>query len=191
MATCLDEDADHPVANVFHEGASFLQSDADHQLLLNIPFAQLVGISGLRIWSEGEEAPSKLKLFINNPTFGFDDAESTVALQEIRISQEGLIDGSPLPLKLVQFRNVHSIQIFVEENHGADITRIRRLDFLGEKTRMAHMKVQMALGCRFQLATGWTHRSHQAIFLIKKLICDARGCVFRVWRSFGHLVCRY
>jgi len=137
MASCLNEDPDHPMQNIFNEGASFLQSDADHQLILNIPFQQPTGITGLRIWSEDEAAPALLKLFINNETFGFDDAEASAALEEVRLSMDDVMQGMPIPLKLAKFRNVHSLQIFVEENHGADVTRIRRLDILGQKEKDA------------------------------------------------------
>jgi len=135
MVSCLNEDPEHPVQNIFNEGASFLQSDADHQLILNIPFKQPTGITGLRLWSEDEAAPALLKLFINNETFGFDDAEASAALEEIHLSQDDSLQGTPIPLKLAKFRNVHSLQIFVEENHGANVSRIRRLEILGQKEK--------------------------------------------------------
>eukprot|EP00928_Gymnodinium_smaydae_P084956 TRINITY_DN68243_c0_g1_i1.p1 TRINITY_DN68243_c0_g1~~TRINITY_DN68243_c0_g1_i1.p1 ORF type:complete len:163 (+),score=43.70 TRINITY_DN68243_c0_g1_i1:35-490(+) len=133
------------MANIFNEGASYLQSDADQQLLLNIPFKQPTGLTGLQLWSSGEAAPAVLKLFVNNPTFGFDDAESTEPVQTIQLSQEDALSGAAIPLRLAKFRNVHSLQIFVEENHGADVTRIRRLDILGQKDQDASGDIGLGL----------------------------------------------
>jgi hypothetical protein len=50
-----------------------LESDTDEQLLIHIPFNQAVRLSAIVIKSNSkpDQAPKKIKLFINNPTIGF------------------------------------------------------------------------------------------------------------------------
>lgn len=50
-----------------------LESDTDEQLLMHIPFQQHVKLQAIVIKSTAKEdqAPKKVKLFINAPTIGF------------------------------------------------------------------------------------------------------------------------
>jgi hypothetical protein len=37
QVTCLNESSDHPVTNVLQKNGGFLESEADEQLLINLP----------------------------------------------------------------------------------------------------------------------------------------------------------
>lgn len=134
-AFCFNENTAHPVGNCFLDDESYLQSDADHQLLLQISFSEPVHVSGIQLTASGEEAPSSMKLFINQPNFGFDDCENEAAVENLTWTQGDVKNGTVLPLRITRFQNVHSLQIFVEENHGAEVTRIQRLRVLGARLR--------------------------------------------------------
>ncbi|CAK0853682.1 unnamed protein product [Prorocentrum cordatum] len=135
MVSCLNEDAHYPVANLFKKDGSYLQSDTDPQLLVSVPFAEPVCIAGLRIEATAgdEEAPARVKLFTNRPDIGFDEAESDEPLQSFELALADTKAGAPaLELRRAKFRSVHSLQLFVEENYGADVTRLTYLHILGE-----------------------------------------------------------
>lgn len=127
---CLNEASDHPVANLFFDETNELSSDADQQLLLHIPFVEPVHLAGLRLVASGEEAPASVKLFLNQPNFGFDDAESEAAAHQFsphfEDTHEALVTLPP-----TKFRSVHTLTLFVEDNFGADVTKICRLEFYG------------------------------------------------------------
>jgi len=83
--------------------------------------------------------PRKIKLFVNEPSLGFDRAEAEPAVQDLVLEKEEL-DGRQIPLKLVRFQNVSSLQIFVESNQEeSDVTFINKLSVFG--TTVAGMNV--------------------------------------------------
>jgi len=46
----------------------------------------------------------------------------------------------PVPLRFVKFQNITSLQIFVEENGGSDVTQITRLQVVGATGDSMDMK---------------------------------------------------
>jgi len=141
QVNCLNESGDHTFSSIvagkaLNTSTTHLLSDADEQLLLNIPFHQTVRVRALVIKSSGgEQAPKRVKLFVNRPSLGFDDvqeAEEPEAAQVLDISEEDVKSGRPIPLRFVRFQTVTSLHIFVFSNQGeAEETRIDAVDFLG------------------------------------------------------------
>ena len=83
QTNCLNEDTANNHSNIFTEGASILESDADEQILLRINFKTACKVAQLKIaCPEGETMPSKMKIFINTPELGFDDV-STLSIPGI------------------------------------------------------------------------------------------------------------
>nr|XP_024374935.1 PITH domain-containing protein At3g04780-like isoform X3 [Physcomitrium patens] len=79
---CLNENSLHTSVNALKQGyrednGLYLESDADEQLLLYIPFNQVVKLHSLIIRGPPEEVmrgvlgPRTLKLFANRPNMGF------------------------------------------------------------------------------------------------------------------------
>jgi hypothetical protein len=130
--SCLNQDAGHPVENLLQPNEDlFLSSDenTDHQLLIRLEFMQPVKISGLLLrGKDGETRPAKVKLFTNKLSMDFSEAEEAEPLQEIQF-EENCKD--PVPLRFVKFQNLTSLQIFVEDNGGGDVTQITRLQVVG------------------------------------------------------------
>ena len=75
QTNCLNEDSNNAHGNIFNEGVeSYLESDADEQILLRINFKSAVKIAELQLGCpEGETVPTSVKLFINTPDLGFDE----------------------------------------------------------------------------------------------------------------------
>ena len=82
--------------------------------------------------------PSCIKLFTNRVSLGFGDAENLAPLQVI--SRDELLTNEVVPLRYVLFQNVVSLQIFVEDNMGAEKTEIASVDILGTLGESMNMK---------------------------------------------------
>mmetsp|Transcript_129640 Transcript_129640/g.415767 ORF Transcript_129640/g.415767 Transcript_129640/m.415767 type:complete len:816 (+) Transcript_129640:54-2501(+) len=133
-STCLNEASEHPFSHCLIDDEKQLQSDADHQLLFDIHFTEPVHLAKLHFAAAGDDAPTVIKLFVNKPNMGFDDAESQVATQEITLQLESEVEAV-VQLKPLQFKGVHSLVVFVAENAGAEVTSLRYLEVFGIRAR--------------------------------------------------------
>ena len=83
----------------------FIESDADDELLLYVPFTEVVKIKGLTIVGGTEasdsSAPSKATLFINRDDLDFDSAPDAQSVQEIDLL-DGALSDTEYPLKYAQ-----------------------------------------------------------------------------------------
>lgn len=108
------------------------------------------------------QAPKTIRLFVNNPNVGFDDAESLDPAQEVEISEAQARGEEVINLRFVRFQSVSSLQvscvgfekrvqktdrsqIFVSANQGEDdVSRIDKLEVLGvqiEGTDMSQVRI--------------------------------------------------
>ncbi|KAL0564844.1 hypothetical protein V5O48_017194 [Marasmius crinis-equi] len=139
---CLNESPDHPFKPIVEgkslnqDGAKYLQSDADEQLILNVAFNQTVRVKAVVIKSsEASKAPKTIKLAVNRPSIGFEDvqdAEEPAVAQIIHLTEEDVASGKPIPLRYVRFQGVNILHIFVLNNHGdEEETIISGIDVIG------------------------------------------------------------
>lgn len=120
------------------EDGLFLTSDADvdEQLLLKFSFQETVKLHSFCIKASSTRqsdasGPKSIKIFVNEPNLGFEDAESSKCVQSFSLSPDQLT-GTPVLLHFLKFQNVSSLQIFVEDNQsGSDVTFIEKLSFFG------------------------------------------------------------
>lgn len=131
---CLNESDEHGLANAFTTGPGYLESDVDEQLIISVTFNQAVKIHSIKMKAPPKNGPKHVKLWINQPvTIDFDKAESTIAVQDIEVSEKDLETGNPINLRYVKFQNVQNIQVFVKDNQSGDETTvIEYLTFIGE-----------------------------------------------------------
>lgn len=147
---CLNASSEHGVNNALKQGyrdkeGLYLESDADEQILLHIPFQTAVKLQSIVIQSstDKDKAPKQIRLFINQPNLSFGDAADQVATQEFELTEEQL-EGSVIPLKLVKFQKVNVLTIFVGSNQGGEettiIQRISLTGTSGETFNVAEIK---------------------------------------------------
>ncbi|RLN32545.1 hypothetical protein BBJ28_00016194 [Nothophytophthora sp. Chile5] len=166
---CLNENPNKPFGNLFIGDETLqLHSDADEQLILHVEFQDTVKVHSLNVVAAaGEEAPRVLKLFVNRANLGFSDATDVEPTQTIELTEEDLLPENDVELRFVKFQRVTSItvrvvshldgfsfgltdqiyiafcvrvlQVFVEENNGADETKISSLRFFGERLAGTNM----------------------------------------------------
>jgi len=137
---CLNESDDHTLQDALVPGtASFLESDCDEQLIINIAFSQNVKLHSLKILGPTDKGPKNVKLFVNQPqTLDFDRADSMEPVQLLELTAKDLKD--PIPLRFVKFQNISNLQLFVRDNQsGADTTVIHHLAIIGSPMSTTNM----------------------------------------------------
>ena len=116
-----------------------MESDADEQLIIRVPFTGSVKLKSISLLTEpGSRRPTQLHLYANTPALDFDTAPSTTPTQTLDLidQAEAPDAGEPVeyPVKVARFAGVRELQLFVEQNGGADTTRIYYIGFKGEYT---------------------------------------------------------
>lgn len=146
---CLNQDDAHPLVNAIKAGEEgVLQSDADvdHQIIIKVGFRQPVKLKAICFYgsSEDQSAPQLVKVFLGRTDLGFEDAQDQEPVQSLELSAADVDGGEAVQLRFVKFQNVTTIQLFVENNFGASVTRIQRIEFLGVTAETVDMKAWKA-----------------------------------------------
>ncbi|PVF99061.1 DUF1000-domain-containing protein [Serendipita vermifera] len=119
----------------------FLESDADDQMIIRIPFldssAKLTSI--LVKAGDGEQTPSKINLFVNEDNLDFDDVADRVPIQELEIPQSNEV--GEYQLRPSKFSNVRSLTLFIPSAQGADTTKLYYLGFTGSFTKISNQPI--------------------------------------------------
>ncbi|KAL7234799.1 hypothetical protein ACSBR1_018288 [Camellia fascicularis] len=142
---CLNQSTTHSIANALKQGyredeGLNLESDADEQLLMYIPFTQVIKLHSIIIKGPEEEGPKTVKLFANREHMGFSNVNDFPPSDTVVLSPDTL-EGKPVILKYVKFQNVRSLTIFVEDNQsGSDITKVQKIVLYGTTVETTDMK---------------------------------------------------
>ncbi|KAG1821561.1 galactose-binding domain-like protein [Suillus subaureus] len=112
---------------------AFLESDADDQLIIRIPFTGSVKLRSLLLKTgPGDQTPAKVALFSNQPSMDFNDVSDKAPVQEFDIPQDRNV--AEYAVKTAKFNNVSSLTLFFPAAQGADMTRIYYVGLLGHWT---------------------------------------------------------
>ncbi|BGP14351.1 hypothetical protein JCM10213_004478 [Rhodosporidiobolus nylandii] len=131
---CLNEADDHNLKEMLRGGGDkWLESDADEQLLIQLPLNQSTKIRALRfstLPTSVQFAPKTVRLFVNKPSVDFDT--SAEPAQELVLTEEQAKGIKSVELRFVRFQSVNHLSIFVVDNQGSEeITRIDKLELIG------------------------------------------------------------
>ncbi|RAL09311.1 PITH domain-containing protein [Aspergillus homomorphus CBS 101889] len=113
-----------------------LESDADEQLLMYIPFTGQVKVHSLLIYTAPTpSAPKTLKLFKNRDDLDFSTASELSPTQKIEIPQPVAgADVFEIPLNRAHWNTTTSITLFFEDNWSdgeEDVTKVGYIGFKG------------------------------------------------------------
>ncbi|XWX00811.1 hypothetical protein V2A60_008832 [Cordyceps javanica] len=115
-----------------------LESDADEQLLMTIPFTAQVKLHAILIrTSPAACAPKTLNLFVNQENLDFEAAEEADPVQRLELAQTSEVQE--VPVKRALFGKVQRLSLFFADNFGdgdEDVTRVSYVGFKGEWTRL-------------------------------------------------------
>uniref|UniRef100_A0A9I9CJ27 PITH domain-containing protein n=1 Tax=Cucumis melo TaxID=3656 RepID=A0A9I9CJ27_CUCME len=140
---CLNQNFSHTFTNALNQtcrdnDSLLLESDADEQLLIYIPFNQVVKLHSLVIKGPEEEGPRTVKLFSNKENMGFGNVNDYPPSDTIVLSPDNLT-GKPEVVKYVKFQNVRSLTIFIEDNQsGTDTTKIQKIALYGTTIHISY-----------------------------------------------------
>ncbi|KAH9972739.1 DUF1000-domain-containing protein [Lactifluus volemus] len=108
-----------------------IESDADDQLIIRIPFTGSVKLRSLLLKSgPGEQTPAKVALFANIDNLDFSDAQDKEPLQQFDVAIGREV--GEYPLKPAKFPNVSTVTLFFPASQGAETTQIYYIGFLGQ-----------------------------------------------------------
>lgn len=111
----------------------FLESDADDQLIIRIPFTGSVRLRSLLLKTgPGDQTPTKVALFSNQPSMDFNDVSDKAPVQEFDIPQDRNV--AEYAVKTAKFNKVSSLTLFFPASQGADTTKIYYVGLLGHWT---------------------------------------------------------
>ncbi|XP_057499688.1 PITH domain-containing protein At3g04780 [Actinidia eriantha] len=142
---CLNQSTSHSLANALKQGyredeGLNLESDADEQLLIYLPFTQVIKLHSIFIKGTEDEGPKTVKLFTNREHMGFSNVNDFPPSDTAELSPDNL-KGKPVVLKYVKFQNVRSLTIFVEDNQsGSEVTKIQKIVLYGTTVETTDMK---------------------------------------------------
>ncbi|KAK4046207.1 hypothetical protein OIV83_006239 [Microbotryomycetes sp. JL201] len=110
----------------------FVESDADEQLILQIPFTASIKLRSIIIKSgPAGHTPDKMHVFANQ-LLDFDETSSQTPTQSFDVAvTRDVIEFAVRPAK---FPSIHSLTLFFPSNHGEDTSRISFVGFKGEHT---------------------------------------------------------
>ncbi|KAG8363778.1 hypothetical protein BUALT_Bualt19G0057700 [Buddleja alternifolia] len=142
---CLNQSGSHSLPNALKQGyredeGLNLESDADEQLLIYIPFNQVIKLHSVVIEGPEEEGPKTVKLFANREHMGFSNVNDFPPSDTAVLSEDNL-KGKPVIVKYVKFQNVRSLTIFIEDNQcGSEITKVQKIILYGTTVETTDMK---------------------------------------------------
>eukprot|EP00189_Rhodosorus_marinus_P012708 CAMPEP_0184744362 /NCGR_PEP_ID=MMETSP0315-20130426/7156_1 /TAXON_ID=101924 /ORGANISM="Rhodosorus marinus, Strain UTEX LB 2760" /LENGTH=209 /DNA_ID=CAMNT_0027216059 /DNA_START=97 /DNA_END=726 /DNA_ORIENTATION=+ len=156
VLNAADEDALEGVLRPWEkrlEREPMLQSDADEQLMIYLPFTTAVRIQALSLIGSGGRAnPKTLKVFLNVEHMDFDSAESTAPTQEWELVPEDREGNVEYTTKYTKYQNVRSMWLFISENFGGDNTSIQYIGLKGTSTKYRREAVKTSYELRPQVA---------------------------------------
>ncbi|TPX69610.1 hypothetical protein SpCBS45565_g02347 [Spizellomyces sp. 'palustris'] len=137
---CLNESMEGAAKTVFKtweqraDLTKYVESDADEQLIINIPFTASIKLKSIAIFGgPGDKTPSRMKAYINRDDVDFDTADTTEPTQEwelVRDVPKGQL--AEYPTRIAKFSNIRNLTLYFPENFGDDISRIYYIGLKGE-----------------------------------------------------------
>ncbi|KAF2083386.1 DUF1000-domain-containing protein, partial [Saccharata proteae CBS 121410] len=116
-----------------------LESDADEQLLMHVPFAGQVRLHSILLrTSNTASAPKTLKLYLNRDDLDFGTASDLQPTQTLELAQTAEVQEHPV--KRALFNTTRHLTLFFEDNFGdgeEDVTRVSWIAFKGEFMRLS------------------------------------------------------
>ena len=115
-----------------HSRESYVESDADEQLIVHIPFTSDVTLKSICIIAAtGEEHPSKMLAFKNREDVDFDNADAMRPDQEWALNEDP--EGShPYETLIAKFNGLRNINLYFPENFGGEKTKIYFIGLRGQ-----------------------------------------------------------
>ncbi|KAF9267664.1 DUF1000-domain-containing protein [Marasmius fiardii PR-910] len=118
----------------------FVESDADDQLIIRIPFTGGVKLRALLLKSgPGDQTPEKVSLFANEDNLDFSDITDKTPTQDFNVPQGREV--GEYAVKTAKFNNISSLTLFFPHSQGADTVRVYYIGLLGSWTERSQRPI--------------------------------------------------
>ncbi|KAG7089659.1 hypothetical protein E1B28_011319 [Marasmius oreades] len=118
----------------------FVDSDADDQLIIRIPFTGGVKLRALLLKSgPSDQTPEKVSLFANEDNLDFSDVADRTPTQEFHVPQGREV--GEYAVKTAKFNNISSLTLFFPGSQGAENIRVYYVGLLGSWTERANRPI--------------------------------------------------
>jgi hypothetical protein len=109
-----------------------VESDADEQLLFTFSFRQTVKLASITLTlPQTENCPQTIKLFKDQQSIGFSEAENDKPIESFEIGDSSVATYT-LHLNQVKWSRVETLSLFIEDNHGAETSIVNSLQINGQ-----------------------------------------------------------
>ncbi|XP_078480683.1 LOW QUALITY PROTEIN: PITH domain-containing protein 1-like [Lampetra planeri] len=166
---CLNESREGDGRLVFKpwdkrtERDKFVESDADEELLFNIPFTGSVKLKGVIVAGEDDEShhQPEIRLYKNIPQMSFDDTGREPE-QAFRLNRDPLSSAGSHPFlaRIARFSNVHHLSIHISKNFAAESTRVYYIGLRGEYSEAHRHEVTI---CNYEATANPTDHKVESI----------------------------
>ncbi|KAJ1988114.1 hypothetical protein GGI25_001656 [Coemansia spiralis] len=143
---CLNESVPEAIKTVFKpwhqrlDTTRYVESDADAELLVFVPFTGMVKLKSIFVWGRGESAPSEVRVFANRDDLDFDSVGDARPTQEWALVDQAR-EPVEYPVRAAKFGAVRSLLLHFPASFGADQTAVYFLAFRGEWTELVDAPV--------------------------------------------------
>ncbi|KAJ8598286.1 hypothetical protein CTAYLR_005983 [Chrysophaeum taylorii] len=139
---CLNDSPGKPFGNVFIGDERLVcESEDDEQLLMTFEFREAVRLHSINVVAPANDhGPKTIKLFVNKQSIDFADCNDLPASQLLVLGPDDVAADRVCKLKMQNFTYVNLLSVFVEDNHGADVSQISSIKFFGSPLPSTNMK---------------------------------------------------
>ncbi|KAJ3204331.1 hypothetical protein HDU82_005914 [Entophlyctis luteolus] len=121
--------------------SKFIESDADEQLIIFIPFTGNIKLKSIAVRGYGEQSPAKMKAYINRDIVDFSAIETIQSADQewdlVDPTVNSVTEVPEYPTRLTKFGNVRNLTLFFPANVGdAETTKIVYIGLKGEWTEL-------------------------------------------------------
>jgi hypothetical protein len=136
---CLNATASDAAARILfrpwharQDRSAVVESDADPQLIVYIPFTEDVKLKSICvIGGDGETHPSLMLAYKNRDDVDFDNVDGIPAEQQWSLVEDP--EGRhPYETRIAKFSGLHSLTLYFKANFGGDTTRLFYIGLRGE-----------------------------------------------------------
>eukprot|EP01147_Barroeca_monosierra_P007250 gene7250-7658_t len=114
----------------------FVESDADEQLIIYIPFTDDVKLKSICVMGEpGPKHPSQMAAFINRDDIDFDNVDSITPTQSWDMIEDELGELE-YETRITKFQGLRCITLFFSANFGGETTKIFYIGLTGESKKV-------------------------------------------------------
>ncbi|KAK9837603.1 hypothetical protein WJX74_001224 [Apatococcus lobatus] len=153
---CLNELEEHSVWQCFRPWEQRLESaqpplrsnEDDAELLIHVPFNGSIKVRAISIiGGSNGSAPAEMRAFLNREDLDFGVVADMQPTQKWDLQENG--NGQlEYPTNAAKFNGVHSIDLHIPNNFGADQTEIHFIGFKGEYTQSKREAVNVVYEAR-------------------------------------------